>query len=153
MSILPPPDHGFEVTTGTLIVGAGAGGMIIAFTIFDARIAAIARQFVDFQNAEAQGAIIMADIIEQLAARTSLPEAPLRETFESVSSGEAPLGCRFDPTKRLTPPHAAARVIGALSQTQSDLDVTTDARVKRRDGGVFPKLFAVGGAACGVSGY
>ena len=30
--------------------------------------------------------------------------------------------------------------------------VDTSARVRRRDGGVFPNLFAAGGAAAGVSG-
>lgn len=124
----------------------------IAFAIFDARIAAIARQFVDFQNAETEGAIITADTINELAAKTKLPEVALRKTFESIGNGEDPFGRRFDPAKRLTPPYATARVTGTLFHTQGGLDVTGDARVKRRDGGVFPNLFAVGGTACGVSG-
>ena len=41
---------------------------------------------------------------------------------------------------------------GALSHTQGGLAVDALARVKRRDGGVFPNLFAAGGAAAGVSG-
>ena len=49
---------------------ARAGGL--AWTIFDARIAAIARQFEDFRQAEAAGAILKADTIEALAARLSI---------------------------------------------------------------------------------
>ena len=45
----------------------------IAFDIFDERIAAIARQFEDFRQAEASGAVIEAPTIEQLAERLNLP--------------------------------------------------------------------------------
>jgi len=44
----------------------------IAFDIFDARIASIARQFEDFKTAEKAGALIVADTIEALAARIAL---------------------------------------------------------------------------------
>jgi fumarate reductase flavoprotein subunit len=40
----------------------------IAWDVFDARIAAIARQFEDFQIAERTGAIIMAESVDELAA-------------------------------------------------------------------------------------
>ena len=45
----------------------------IAFDIFDARIAGVARQFEDFRNAEKAGALITADTIEALAARIGVP--------------------------------------------------------------------------------
>ncbi len=41
---------------------------------------------------------------------------------------------------------------GALFHTQGGLAVDADARVRRKGGGVFPNLFAGGGAARGVSG-
>ena len=44
-----------------------------AFDIFDERIAAIARQFEDFRQAEALGAVIEAATIGQLAERLKLP--------------------------------------------------------------------------------
>jgi fumarate reductase flavoprotein subunit len=46
------------------------------------------------------------------------------------------------------------KVTGALFHTQGGLAVDAKARVKRRDerGGLFPNLFAAGGAAAGVSG-
>src|SRR5437868_2044013 len=52
----------------------------IAFDIFDGRIAKIARQFEDFRQAEASGAVIEADSIEQLAARLKLPGGALLES-------------------------------------------------------------------------
>ncbi len=124
----------------------------IAWAIFDARIAGIARQFVDFQEAEAQGAIILADTPAELAAKTGLPEEALTATLDGIGTGEDEFGRRFDPDKRLAPPYAAARVTGALFHTQGGLSIDGDARVRKSAGGTFPNLFAVGGAACGVSG-
>ncbi len=124
----------------------------IAWAIFDARIAGIARQFVDFQEAEAQGAIILAETPAELAAKTGLPEEALTATLDGIGTGEDEFGRRFDPDKRLAPPYAAARVTGALFHTQGGLSIDGDARVRKSAGGTFPNLFAVGGAACGVSG-
>ncbi|NNF23248.1 MAG: FAD-dependent oxidoreductase [Rhodobacteraceae bacterium] len=124
----------------------------ISWAIFDARIAGIARQFVDFQDAETQKAVIFADTLAELAARTRLPAAALAETIEHLGRGDDPFGRHFDADKRLSPPYAAVRVTGALFHTQGGLDIDASARVKRASGGVFPNLFAVGGAACGVSG-
>ncbi len=124
----------------------------VAWTIYDTWIAAIARQFVDFQDAEAQGAVIVAETIADLAAKTRLPEAALGETLADIQTGADSLGRLFDLDKPLVPPYAATRVTGTLFHTQGGLDVAPDGRVKRARGGVFPNLFAVGGAACGVSG-
>lgn len=124
----------------------------IAWAIYDARIAAIARQFDDFQNAEAQGAVIMADTVAELAAKTKLPATNLEETLASLSKGVDPFGRKMDPDKALSPPYAATRVTGTLFHTQGGLDIAPNGRVKRLEGGLFPNLFAVGGAACGVSG-
>lgn len=49
----------------------------LAITVFDARIAGIARQFEDFRRAEAMGAIVEADSLDALAARLHLPPAAL----------------------------------------------------------------------------
>ena len=124
----------------------------VAWAIYDARIAGIARQFVDFQEAEAQGAVLWADNVADLAEKTRLPEAALAATMAEVESGPDPFGRKFDPAQRLNPPYAATRVTGTLFHTQGGLDVTGDGQVKRADGGVFPNLYAVGGAAVGVSG-
>lgn len=124
----------------------------IAWAVFDGRIAAIARQFADFQDAEAQGAVLRADTVAELAEKTKLPADALRDTLDSIGRGPDPFGRVFDPAKSLKPPYHAVRVTGTLFHTQGGLDITDQARVKRAAGGIFPNLFAVGGAATGVSG-
>jgi fumarate reductase flavoprotein subunit len=52
----------------------------------------------------------------------------------------------------LRAPFHAVRVTGALFHTQGGLVVDSAARVVDRTGEPLPNLFAVGGAACGVSG-
>jgi len=127
------------------------------WTIFDARIAEIARQFEDFRNAEAAKAILMADDIPTLAARTNLPVKALQSTFDAVEAVKAAVGVDafgrdWRNSKPLAPPFAAVRVTGALFHTQGGLDVDSEARALKRDGSPLPNLFAVGGAAAGVSG-
>ncbi|MEM0921421.1 MAG: FAD-dependent oxidoreductase [Pseudomonadota bacterium] len=124
-----------------------------AYAIFDSRIASIARQFEDFRTAETAGAIVTADTPEALAARLGLPGPALVQTILRLESLKAcSFGRVFDPTKRLRPPYHGVRVTGALFHTQGGLDITPEGRVKRAAGGVLPNLYAVGGAACGVSG-
>ena len=129
----------------------------IAWSIFDARIAAIMRQFADFQSAEAQGAVVSAFDIDALASETRLPLEALVATFSSVerckASGEADaFGRRFAGVPALQPPLKAVRVTGALFHTQGGLAIDATARVLREDGTALPNLFAAGGAAVGVSG-
>ncbi len=129
----------------------------VAFDIFDARIANIARQFEDFRQAEAQGAIIDADSIEQLASRLKLPVAAVKESFAEVerfkqTGGTDRFGRSFIGIAPLSPPFKAVRVTGALFHTQGGLAVDRQARVIDRNGRTLPNLFAAGGAAAGVSG-
>ena len=129
----------------------------IAFDIFDARIAGIARQFQDFGQAEASGAIIEADSIEELAARLKLPEAELLESFAEVERlkrdhGTDRFGRVFTAVPPLSPPFKAVRVTGALFHTQGGLAIDRHARVLDGEGRPLPNLFAAGGAAAGVSG-
>jgi fumarate reductase flavoprotein subunit len=124
----------------------------LAWTIFDSRIAAIARQFQDFKDAEAVGAIRPADTLKDLAQVTGLPEEALTRRLTTLpTDGTDEFGRRFsnDP---LTPPYCAVKVTGALFHTQGGLKVDHAARVCRKDEAVFPNLRAAGGAAVGVSG-
>jgi fumarate reductase flavoprotein subunit len=91
----------------------------IAFNIFDERIAIIARQFEDFRQAEASGAVIEADSIEELAAHLKLPADALRETLVAVerlkqSDGTDEFGRAFAGVAPLSLPFKAVRVTGAL---------------------------------------
>ncbi|MEM9141063.1 MAG: FAD-binding protein, partial [Pseudomonadota bacterium] len=123
-----------------------------AWTIFDTRIAAVARQFQDFKDAEAAGAVKMAETIAELAAATELPAGKLAETLATIPlAGQDAFGRRFAGPP-LQPPYAAVKVTGALFHTQGGLNVDDQARVKRSDGVILANLFAAGGAAVGVSG-
>jgi fumarate reductase flavoprotein subunit len=122
-----------------------------AYAIFDTRIAAIARQFKDFQDAEAQGAVKKADTVEALAETLSMDSETLQASFDSAS-GIDTFGRTFDPSLALAPPYCAVKVTGALFHTQGGLKVDGNARVLRKDGTPLPNLFATGGAAGGVSG-
>jgi fumarate reductase flavoprotein subunit len=129
----------------------------VAWSIFDERIAGIARQFEDFRQAEAIGAIVGADTVAGLAARTGLPEAALAESFARVAGhkrdgGHDGFGRDWTGAAPLDAPLRAVRVTGALFHTQGGLVVDAARRVLKPDGTPLPNLFAAGGAACGVSG-
>ena len=124
----------------------------VAWTIFDSRIAGVARQFQDFKDAEAAGAIRTAESLADLAAVCDLDPQALEATVTGLPQGGTDaFGRRFEGPP-LTPPFAAVRVTGALFHTQGGLEVGPDARVQRKEGGTFANLFAAGGAAVGVSG-
>jgi fumarate reductase flavoprotein subunit len=128
-----------------------------AFDVFDERIAAIARQFEDFRQAEAAGAVIAAASIEELAERLKLPPKALSETFRQVESAKDgsvadPFGRSFAGVAHLSSPFKAVRVTGALFHTQGGLAVDVNTRVLTEQGVPLPNLFAAGGAAAGVSG-
>ena len=129
----------------------------VAWNIFDERIAAVARQFEDFQNAERAGAIVRADSIAALARALRLPEATLRDDWTEAESlkarsGRDRFGRQFATEQRCESPFCAVKVTGALFHTQGGLAIDARGRVKRNDGTVFRNLFAAGGAAAGVSG-
>ncbi len=161
-------EGGFQVNTGgqrfhneslgyseaAAAVLAQPGG--IAWSIFDSRIAAIARQFEDFRQAEAQGILLRADTPRGLAHLMKLPDVFV-ETLQEVerlkaARGRDAHGRNFDGVPPLQPPYHAVRVTGALFHTQGGLVVSPEGRVLRPDGTPLPNLLAAGGAACGVSG-
>lgn len=124
----------------------------VAWAIFDSRIAEVARQFQDFKDAEAAGALRTADTIEALADLCGLPAEALNETISAIPvDGSDEFGRSFS-GQGLQPLYMAVKVTGALFHTQGGLNVTPDARVKMTDGTISPNLYASGGAAVGVSG-
>ena len=123
-----------------------------AFAIFDARIAEIARQFEDFKQAEAVGAVKSSNTIEGLAAQLGLSPQALGETLSDLPLGLTdPFGRTFKATP-LSPAYFGVRVTGALFHTQGGLRTDASGRVIKSDGQTFRTLFAGGGAACGISG-
>jgi fumarate reductase flavoprotein subunit len=131
------------------------GGVV--WSIFDQRIAGIARQFEDFRVAEQAGAVLGADTIAELEVATRLPAGTLRATLDETArlahgDGQDRFGRDFTIVPPLAPPYRAVRVTGALFHTQGGLAVDTGARVRDQQGAALPNLFAAGGAAAGVSG-
>ena len=129
----------------------------LAWDVFDARIANVARQFEDFQAAERAGAVLTAPTIGELASAMRVPADVLTQELESIETlkarGEADrFGRRLLPNQKLAPPFCAVKVTGALFHTQGGLAIDRHGRVKRRDGALLPNVFAAGGAAAGLSG-
>lgn len=104
-----------------------------AWNVFCAAQLALAREFPDFRDAEAAGALHEAADLPALARLIGCAQVDL--------GGAA-----------LSAPYYAVRVTGALFHTQGGLDVDAQCRVKRADGTRFATLWAAGGAARGVSG-
>ncbi len=127
-----------------------------AWAIFDARIAAVARQFQDFRDAEAQGAVKTAATVAELAQVTGLPGDALAATLTTFAAAKAgapdAFGRALTGVAPLCAPLAAVRVTGALFHTQGGLVTDGHGRVLRADGAPLGNLWAGGGAACGVSG-
>jgi fumarate reductase flavoprotein subunit len=131
------------------------GGM--AWDVFDARIAGVARQFEDFRNAERTGAILTFNTVTELAAGIRVPAAHFSTAWNEVeklksANGQDRYGRKFSAEQACSPPFHAIKVTGALFHTQGGLAIDPGGRVKRNDGAVFPNLFAAGGAAAGISG-
>ncbi len=129
----------------------------IAWTVFDARIADVARQFEDFRAAERAGAILGANDIETLAAAMRIPIGPVAAAWTEIEAlkaraGRDGFGRQFASDQRCAPPYHAVKVTGALFHTQGGLAIDGGGRVRRQDGGILPNLLAAGGAAVGVSG-
>jgi fumarate reductase flavoprotein subunit len=106
-----------------------------AWNVFGDAQLALAREFPDFREAEAAGAL-----------RTAADRETLAAIIGCAPSALAPEIARFGP------PFHAVRVTGALFHTQGGLDIDARCRVRRGDGSLFPNLLAAGGAARGVSG-
>jgi fumarate reductase flavoprotein subunit len=128
-----------------------------AWTVFDARIAGVARQFDDFRRAEGAGAILTADTVAGLASAMRVPAAAFAAEWNDVENlksagGEDRFGRKFGADQACRAPLHAVKVAGALFHTQGGLAIDAKGRVKRKDGTAFPNLFAAGGAAAGVSG-
>jgi fumarate reductase flavoprotein subunit len=129
----------------------------IAWSVFDARIALVARQFEDFRDAERAGAILTGRTVEELAGAMRVPTTTFASEWTKVESlkaksGQDRFGRQFAPGQLCMAPFHAVKVTGALFHTQGGLAIDAAGRVRRKDGTLFPNLFAAGGAAAGVSG-
>lgn len=129
----------------------------VAWSLYDERLHQLMHSFDDYHDALRAGAVVTARSWGALAERVGIPVESLVRTAEAVAAstrgeGEDPFGRDFTGKPVLAPPFHAVRVTGALFHTQGGLAIDPDARVRKATGGVFPNLFAGGGAARGVSG-
>lgn len=129
----------------------------IAWTIYDGRINQIARQFADYCEADAAGALRRSATVPGLEQQIAVPPGSLSRTLDRIAAivrceAEDPFGRSFDERSLLRPPYFAVKVTGALFHTQGGLVVDRDGRVLRPDGTHLPNLYAGGGAAVGISG-
>ena len=117
----------------------------VAWCVYDERLHQLGMTFPDYQEAHRAGAV------------KKDPSFPLlNNTLERVRSYAAgqqdPFGRDFSGKPALAPPYYAIKVTGALFHTQGGLVVNERAQVLDRSGKPLPRLFAGGGAACGLSG-
>ena len=145
--------HGYSEQAAEVLRQPGG----FAWTVFDERIAAVARQFDDFRKAESAGAVFTAGSLESLAHVMRVPAATFAAEWNDVEklksfNRQDRYGRNFSAEQACKPPFHAVRVTGALFHTQGGLAIDSKGRVKRKDGRSFPNLFAAGGAAAGVSG-
>lgn len=128
----------------------------VAWVIFDGRIHDACQPFRDYQDLLSQGAVRWMEDVDELAALVGAPAAALARTLADADA--AARGNRRDAFGRtdfaspLKAPFAAVRVTGALFHTQGGLLVDEHARALTPDLVPVAGLYAVGGAAVGVSG-
>lgn len=116
-----------------------------AWCIYDERLHQLGMTFPDYREALKAGAVRSAPPLPHL-------ESTLREVETFVDGAKDPFGRDFTGKPKLAPPYYAVKVTGALFHTQGGLRVDAEARVLDRAGRPLPRLFAGGGAACGLSG-
>jgi fumarate reductase flavoprotein subunit len=116
----------------------------VAWCVYDERLHRLGMTFPDYRDAEQAGAI---QRNFPLSGQTAARIAQYAEGKE-----QDPFGRDFTTKPKLEPPYYAIKVTGALFHTQGGLAVDERARVLDAAGRPIPRLFAGGGAACGVSG-
>jgi len=123
----------------------------VAWNVFDEDLLRFARNFPDFCEAEAAGALKRCEDVMALSVLIGCNAEILGNTFNTITPGtQAPDGREFK--RVLQKPFYAVKVTGALFHTQGGLDIDVNCHVLHEGGQPFDNLLAAGGAARGVSG-
>ena len=123
----------------------------VAWNVFDESLLRFARNFPDFCEAEAAGALKRCEDEVALSVLIGCDAVTLGTTLSTVTPGiQASDGRDFK--RALQKPFYAINVTGALFHTQGGLDIDANCHVLRGDFKPFANLLAAGGAARGVSG-
>lgn len=125
------------------------------WNIYDARCEEAALAFQEYKDLKEMGAIKFANTIEELSQVTGLNLERLKQTLNEVnqyaSGDQDPFGRTFN-APSISAPYRAALVTAGLFHTQGGVEINEKAQVLQENGNSFPNLFAIGGAARGVSG-
>ena len=125
--------------------------------MIDKRIHDGSMSFKEFEVTAASGAIIWADSMEEIAARTNLPVENVINEFANASAVSAGLAKdklgRKVFEKPLQAPFGAIKLRPSLFHTQGGVRVDADGRVLKESGEPIAGLYASGGAALGISGH
>jgi fumarate reductase flavoprotein subunit len=127
-----------------------------AWSIYDERCHDVMKEFDDYHDALKAQCVVRANNIDELINLTGLPSTLFQTISEvedlTIGKKEDIFGRDFTGKPILNKPYYAVKVSPALFHTQGGLVVDLNGQVKRNDGGLFPNLFAGGGAARGISG-
>ncbi|WP_295150440.1 FAD-binding protein [Saccharopolyspora sp.] len=145
--------RGYSEFAAELAARPGGTGWIV----LDEAVFQRCQVFQDFRDTVDSGVVVRSGDAAGLARATGLPEREL--TGELANTAKYARGERADPFGRtnwdhaLVPEYAAVRVVPALFHTQGGLLVDEHAAVVDRHDRPIPGLYAVGGAAAGISGH
>lgn len=123
----------------------------VAWNVFDESLLRFARNFPDFCEAEAAGALKRCEDEVALSVLIGCDPVTLGTTLSTVTPGTQASDGR-DFKRALQKPFYAINVTGALFHTQGGLDIDANCHVLQKDLKPFANLLAAGGAARGVSG-
>ncbi|MHC1562581.1 FAD-dependent oxidoreductase [Actinomycetospora sp. C-140] len=145
---------GYSEYAAMLAARPGARGWVV----LDARIDVATREFLDYRDVVAAGALRWADTVAELAARIGVDASVLAGELAdaaAVARGSAAVDRvgRRSVAAALAPPYAAVEIVPALFHTQGGLAVDGHARVLDAAGRPLGGLYAAGGAAVGMSGH
>jgi fumarate reductase flavoprotein subunit len=118
----------------------------VAWCIYDERLHQLGMTFPDYREALRVGAVKKDPSFPLLEATLQKARSP------AAAGGQDSFGRSFADKPALQPPYYAIKVTGALFHTQGGLVVNERAEVLDRSGKPVPRLYAGGGAACGLSG-
>lgn len=129
----------------------------LGWVIYDEQIENLCIAIPELADLTSLNAPKLAHDAAQLAALTGMDADRVEQALTEVatfaqSGGTDSLGREWAGGRTFQPSYRAIRVGGALYHTQGGLEIDEEARVRRKDGSVFPNLFAGGGAARSVSG-
>ncbi|MFT9846197.1 FAD-dependent oxidoreductase [Aneurinibacillus sp. REN35] len=123
--------------------------------IFDAAIYNQLGGIEDFRRLDEMNAFKKAETPAELAQKLGMNPHVFEEEVlafnQAVASGVDAFGRTHLP-KKLEAPLYGLKVVPALFHTQGGLKINRHAQVLKKDGNPIPNLYAVGGAAAGVSG-